>query len=70
MSYTVGENLAYGFGSRATAARTVAAWMHSPPHRANILTRAFRDGGVGLAEGIPSNPRRGATYTLDFGVRS
>jgi uncharacterized protein YkwD len=69
-TWAMGENIAYGYGGGATAARTVSEWMHSPPHRENILTGTFRDAGVGLAMGVPSNPRRGATYTLDFGMRS
>ena len=28
-------------------------WMHSPPHRANILDPSFRDAGVGVARGFP-----------------
>lgn len=69
VAWTIGENLAYGIGSYATAARTVTNWMHSPPHRANILTRSFRDAGVGLVLGVPGDRSRGATYTLDFGTR-
>jgi uncharacterized protein YkwD len=46
-------------------------WMHSPPHRANILDPGFRDAGVGVARGYPLGGARGsATYTVDFGARS
>jgi uncharacterized protein YkwD len=69
VAWAIGENIAYGYGRGATAARTVSVWMHSPPHRHNILTGSFRDAGVGLANGVPSNASRGATYTLDFGMR-
>ena len=48
-SWTVGEDIAYGSGSRGTAAAIFAAWMHSPPHRAIILDRSFRSAGVGRA---------------------
>lgn len=41
-----GENLASG---HRTAAQTVAGWMRSPGHRANVLNDAFRDIGVGYA---------------------
>lgn len=41
-----GENLAYGFGSSDT---TVAGWMGSPSHRANLLNGAYKDAGFGMA---------------------
>lgn len=40
----LGENLAAG---NATAAATVAQWMASPAHRANILSTGFREIGNG-----------------------
>jgi hypothetical protein len=47
-SYQVaGENLAYGFGS---ANDTVAGWMNSPEHRANILNSDYQDVGFGIAQ--------------------
>ncbi len=41
------ENIAYG---QRTAAEVVRAWMNSPGHRANILSRAYRYTGVGAAK--------------------
>jgi uncharacterized protein YkwD len=67
-SWTVGENIAYGSGARSTPRSIGRAWMSSPPHRANILSRSFRAIGIGIARGIPSGGR-GATYTTDFGRR-
>jgi uncharacterized protein YkwD len=69
---SVAQNIAWGTGPYATPARIVAAWMASPPHRRVILTRRFRDAGVGA---IPAVPRRfgrgiyGATYAIEFGAR-
>jgi uncharacterized protein YkwD len=42
---TVGENVAYGYVS----GRSVVSdgWMHSAPHRANLLSRSFRLIGIG-----------------------
>lgn len=40
-----GENLAYGF---ATSADTVAGWMNSAGHRANILKSGYKDVGFGI----------------------
>ena len=68
-SWAVGENIAYGSGSRSTPHSIGMAWMHSPPHRANILNSSYRAIGIGVAFGTPSG-RRGGTYTTDFGRRS
>lgn len=43
-----GENLATG---RETAEAVQRAWMNSPGHRANILSRAFTETGIGIARG-------------------
>jgi uncharacterized protein YkwD len=67
-SWTVGENIAWGAGSNATPRAIVLTWMHSPPHRANILNGSFHQIGVGLVAGAPVPNVRGATtYTTDFG---
>jgi len=69
--YFVGENLAWGAGSRATPRQTVAAWMGSPGHRANILNPRFRHLGVGLSTGAPrQTSSRAATYVTYFGQRT
>jgi uncharacterized protein YkwD len=66
----VGENIAWGSGNRAPVRAIVAAWMHSPGHRANILNRSFRQIGIGVALGAPSGMTPAATYTTDFGLTS
>lgn len=46
------------------------AWMRSPGHRANILSRTFREVGVGIAIGAPTTAGGvldAGTYTTDFG---
>jgi uncharacterized protein YkwD len=68
-SWWLGENIAWGGGALGEPAAIVRAWMHSPPHRANILSRRFRDIGIGIAPGAPTGGR-GATYTTDFGRHS
>jgi uncharacterized protein YkwD len=71
LSWSVGEDLAWGSGIDSTPREIVKSWMASPPHRANILHASFRDAGVGVALGAPeSTPLPGATYTLDFGRRA
>ena len=67
--WSIGENIAWGTGSLATAAQIQRAWMDSPGHRANILRRQFREIGIGIALGAPAGDPDGATYTADFGVR-
>jgi uncharacterized protein YkwD len=70
--WSLGENIAWGTGSLATAAEIERAWMNSPGHRANILRRQFREIGIGIAVGAPvadSGGLDGATYTADFGLR-
>jgi uncharacterized protein YkwD len=42
-----GENLAYGFSN---ASDTVAGWMNSPTHKANILNDNFQHVGFGIAQ--------------------
>jgi uncharacterized protein YkwD len=68
--WLIGETLAWGTEAEGTARRVVRAWMHSPNYRKVILTRSFRDAGVGVAWGVPDpHPAGGATYTVDLGVR-
>ena len=68
--WTLGENIAWGSWEYATPASIVDSWMHSPPHRANILSRAFREIGIGVARGAPvSGQDNGGTYVTDFGAR-
>jgi uncharacterized protein YkwD len=68
-SWTVGENIAYGSGSRSTPRSIGSAWMNSPPHRSNILSSSYRAIGIGIASGTPVGGG-GGTYTTDFGRRS
>ena len=69
-SYAYGENVAWGFKGRGSPRAIVNAWMQSAPHRANILNGAFRDIGVGFADGTLSDAHgNGGVYTVDFGVR-
>jgi uncharacterized protein YkwD len=67
--WALGENLAWATGTEATAASVMRSWMASPGHRANILRRAYREVGVGIVVGVPSDGTAGATFTTDFGVR-
>jgi uncharacterized protein YkwD len=67
--WMLGENLEWGTGTMATPHGAMDAWMNSPGHKANILKRAYRDMGIGVSLGIPGGDAKGATITVDFGVR-
>jgi uncharacterized protein YkwD len=67
----LGENIAAASGSLATPEATVASWMASPPHRANILDPTFRQTGLGITAAVPASlglGGSGATYTQTFGT--
>jgi uncharacterized protein YkwD len=70
--WEVGENIAWNT-VRATAANVVRQWMQSPAHRANILSGAWRELGVGAYRvrraGGAYGGQAGTIVTLDLGVR-
>jgi uncharacterized protein YkwD len=70
-SWQIGEDLGFGTGRLGTPKSLVAAWMASGTHRAVILSRRWRQIGVGVSIGSPLGPDGGgmATYTVDFGFR-
>ena len=70
-SWTIGENLAWGFGRIGSPKHIVMEWMRSREHRRALLG-GFRDVGVGVTKGAPF-PHFGhntATYTVDLGSRN
>jgi uncharacterized protein YkwD len=69
-AWGIGENVAWGSGELGTPEAIVKAWMNSPGHRANILSRDWREIGVGFTAGSPSSGNSNAgIYTTDFGLR-
>jgi uncharacterized protein YkwD len=71
-SWSVGENLLYS-SPDITASNSVDLWMNSPPHRANLLNRTWREIGIsaihfdeapGEYDGQPVT-----IVTADFGLR-
>ena len=48
---TAGETIAWHSGWRPGPRRTVRQWMASPPHRAVLLSPAFRLVGMGMERG-------------------
>jgi uncharacterized protein YkwD len=67
--WTLGENLAWGTGDLSSAKGVMDAWMNSSGHKANILKRAYKEVGIGIKVGVPSDDGVGATITADFGVK-
>ena len=67
--WTLGENLAWGTGDLGTPQGVMNAWMNSAGHKANILKRAYKEVGIGIKLGVPSDDGVGATITADFGVK-
>jgi uncharacterized protein YkwD len=67
--WEVGENLAWAQGVLASPRNVVKAWMESPGHKANVLTRSYREIGVGIVLGTPTAGPDGSTFTTNFGRR-
>ncbi len=65
---TYGENIAPDPGSPSPGP-TFDTWMGSPPHRDNILSRKFKEVGIGLATGTHNGERK-TMWTADFGSRN
>ena len=70
--WMVGENLEYGQPG-LEALEVLQDWLASPPHRANVVSRRFRDAGIGVVfvpsgagvfGGLPTT-----IVTLDVGTR-
>jgi uncharacterized protein YkwD len=68
-AWTLGENLAWGTGDLSTADGVMQAWMNSAGHKANILKRSYKEVGIGIRLGVPSDGGVGATFTADFGAK-
>lgn len=69
--WRIGETLAWGAGSSGTPGGLVRALLDSPSHRDVILEGRYREIGIGLALGSPTEGMipGAATATLVFGVR-
>ena len=68
-SWAAGEALAWGNGTESSPWSRVAAWMHSPPHRAVLLGATYREAGIAVMQGTPGMGPRGFTYVAEFGRR-
>jgi len=71
-SWSVGENLLYR-APDVTAESSVQMWMSSPPHRANLLSRSWREIGISAIhfDAAPGEYKDAPVtiVTADFGFR-
>lgn len=67
--WRAGETLAWGTGSRANPQATVTAWLHSPPHRAILLSSDFHWVGIGRNCGRFIGHPHACVWTADFVLR-
>ena len=68
-AWSAGETLAWGSGAESSPRSRVQAWMHSPPHRAVLLGRSYREAGIAVVKGSPGDGTVGSTYVGEFGRR-
>ena len=70
--WKAGENIAWGSGLYSSPVAIVRAWMKSSMHRAVILTKSFRDLGVGAVSCDGYRSLKGMVwfFTLDLGRRA
>ena len=64
-----GENLAWGQGELGSPLRTLAAWLRSAPHRANLLARRWRDLGIAFERGHMFGHDGVSLWVMQFGRR-
>ena len=67
--WTIGENLAWGTGELSTPQAIMDAWMNSAGHKANIVKKSYKEVGIAVRLGVPSDGTVGATVTADFGAK-
>lgn len=62
----VGENLAWGSGTDASAGTVISEWLRSPEHRANLLRSSFTRIGIGASHGTFLGNGGSIVLTADF----
>lgn len=69
-SWRAGENIAWGVGLLGTPQAIFKAWMKSTTHRQIMLSKRFRDVGIGRAKGEFRGVDGAFVFTLDVGKRT
>ena len=67
--WCAGETLAWGTGSYGSPRATVRMWLHSPEHRAILLSPRYGLIGIGRATGRFLGNSGAVVWTADFGHR-
>jgi uncharacterized protein YkwD len=68
-TWKVGEVIGWGKGTAGKARSVFRAWMKSSAHRTVILTKAWRDVGIGARVGSYKGLSGIHMFTVDFGRR-
>jgi uncharacterized protein YkwD len=68
-SWVAGETLAWGWGSQAGPRATVRAWLHSPEHRAILLSGKYRTIGIARSCGRFLGYSGACVWTADWVTR-
>jgi uncharacterized protein YkwD len=63
------ENLAWGQGERGSPVQTLSLWLNSPPHRANLLARRWKDLGIAVERGSMFGRGGVSLWVLQLGRR-
>jgi uncharacterized protein YkwD len=64
-----GENLAWGQAELGSPLHTLSIWLNSPPHRANLLARRWRDLGIAVERGRIFGHDGVSLWVMQFGRR-
>jgi uncharacterized protein YkwD len=64
-----GENLAWGQADLGSPVSTLQMWLSSPPHRANLLARTWRDLGIAVDRGRIFGRDGVSLWVMEFGRR-
>jgi uncharacterized protein YkwD len=64
-----GETLAWGSGGYGAPDNVVKAWMHSPEHRAILLSPRYHLVGIGRSYGTFLGHTGASVWTVDWGHR-
>lgn len=63
------ENLAWGQADLGSPVHTLALWLGSPPHRANLLAGRWRDLGIAVQHGHMFGRDDVSLWVMQFGRR-
>jgi uncharacterized protein YkwD len=63
------ENLAWGQADLGSPLNTLAMWLNSPPHRANLLYRTWQDLGIAVERGRMFGRDDVSLWVMQFGRR-